>query len=50
LRIETRDGQVMSERSIGSAEELRQVLDEIFNVTPPASVEDIFNRIGSESA
>ncbi len=50
LRIETRDGQVMSERSIGSAEELRQVLDEIFNVTPPVSVEEIFDRIGSESA
>jgi N-hydroxyarylamine O-acetyltransferase len=47
LRIETRDGQVMSERSIGSAEELRQILDETFNVTPPAPVEDIFNRIGS---
>jgi N-hydroxyarylamine O-acetyltransferase len=49
LRIETRDGQVMSERSVGSAEELRRVLDETFNVTPPAPVEDIFNRIGSES-
>jgi N-hydroxyarylamine O-acetyltransferase len=49
LRIETRDGQVMSERSIGSAKELRQILDETFNVTPPTPVEDIFNRIGSES-
>ena len=50
LRIETRDGQVMSERSIDNAEDLHQVLDETFNVTPPAPVEDIFNRIGSESA
>jgi N-hydroxyarylamine O-acetyltransferase len=47
LRIETRDGEVMSERSIGSAEELSQLLDETFNVTPPASIEDIFTRIGS---
>jgi N-hydroxyarylamine O-acetyltransferase len=47
LRIETRDGEVISERSIGSAEELRHVLDETFNVTAPAPVEDIFNRIGS---
>ncbi len=50
LRIEMRDGQLMSERSIGSAEELHQVLHETFNVTPPASVEDIFNRIRSESS
>jgi N-hydroxyarylamine O-acetyltransferase len=47
LRIETRDGQVMSERSIGSAEELHQILDETFNVTPPVGVEDIFSRIGN---
>jgi N-hydroxyarylamine O-acetyltransferase len=45
LRIEARDGQVMFERPIGSADELRQVLHETFNVTPPAPVEDIFNRI-----
>jgi N-hydroxyarylamine O-acetyltransferase len=43
--IEARDGQVAVERSIGSAEELRQVLDESFNVTPPAPVEEIFTRI-----
>ena len=50
LTIETRDGEVISERSIGSAEELRRVLEEDFNVTPPAPVEDILDRIGSESA
>jgi N-hydroxyarylamine O-acetyltransferase len=44
--IEARDGQVAVERSIGSADELRQVLDETFNVTPPAPVEEIFTRIG----
>ena len=43
--IEARDGQVAVERSIDSADELRQVLDETFNVTPPAPVEEIFSRI-----
>ena len=47
LVIETRDGQMMSERSISHAEELRQVIDELFNVTPPVPIEDIFNRIAS---
>jgi N-hydroxyarylamine O-acetyltransferase len=45
LRIEARDGDLISERSIGSAEGLRQVLDETFNVAPPAPVEEIFARI-----
>jgi N-hydroxyarylamine O-acetyltransferase len=45
LTIEARDGQVVVERSIGSAEQLRQVLDETFNVMPPAPVEEIFARI-----
>jgi N-hydroxyarylamine O-acetyltransferase len=44
--IEVRDGQVAVERSIGSADELHQVLDETFNVTPPAPVDEIFTRIG----
>ena len=43
--IEARDGQLADERSIDSADEFRQVLDEIFNVTPPAPVEEIFPRI-----
>src|SRR5687767_14486872 len=47
LSIEARNGQVMSERSVGNAEELRQVLEETFNVTPPPPVEDIFSRIGT---
>jgi N-hydroxyarylamine O-acetyltransferase len=45
--IEARDGQVTVERALGSADELRQVLDETFNVTPPAPVEEIFTRLGS---
>ncbi len=44
--IEARDGQVAVERSIDRAEELSQVLDETFNVTPPAPIEEIFTRIG----
>ena len=44
--IEARDGQVAAERSIDSADELRQVLDETFNIIPPAPVEEIFARIG----
>lgn len=46
LRIEARDGQVVSERSIGSAEELRQVFDETFNITPPVPIAEIFSQIG----
>lgn len=45
--IETRDGQVVSERSIDSAEELHRVFDETFNITPPVPVADIFNQIGN---
>lgn len=45
LRIEARDGSVISEHSIGSVEDLRQVLDKTFNVTPPAPIEQIFARI-----
>ncbi len=44
--IEARDGQVAVERSIDSADELRRVLDENFNITPPAPVEEIFTQIG----
>ncbi|MGP0061188.1 MAG: arylamine N-acetyltransferase family protein [Beijerinckiaceae bacterium] len=44
--IEAREGQVAVERSIDSAEELTRLLDETFNVTPPAPVEEIFSRIG----
>jgi N-hydroxyarylamine O-acetyltransferase len=46
--IEARDGQAASERSLGSAAEFNQVLDETFNVTPPAPAEDIFARIGTD--
>jgi N-hydroxyarylamine O-acetyltransferase len=44
--IELRDGVAEVERSIGSAAELGQILDEIFHVTPPVPAEEIFGRIG----
>lgn len=47
FRIEARDGEVTVDRRLGSAVELRQVVDEIFGVTPPAPIEEIFNRIGN---
>jgi N-hydroxyarylamine O-acetyltransferase len=46
LIIEARDGEVTVERSIDSAEELGKLLDETFNVTPPAPVDEIFCLIG----
>jgi N-hydroxyarylamine O-acetyltransferase len=45
LTVEGRDGEDVVERTLASAEELHQVLDEIFKVTPPAPVEEIFARI-----
>lgn len=44
--IEARDGQVAAERSLETPEELGRVLDETFNVDPPAPIEDIFVRLG----
>jgi N-hydroxyarylamine O-acetyltransferase len=46
LTIEAREGHVRSERSIDNADELRQVLHEIFNVEAPVPIEDVFRRIG----
>ncbi len=47
--IEARDGEVAAERELGSAEELREVLDETFGVTPPVPVEEIFARTADGS-
>jgi N-hydroxyarylamine O-acetyltransferase len=43
--IEARDGEVVEERLVDSAEALHQTLEETFNVVPPAPVEKIFTRI-----
>jgi N-hydroxyarylamine O-acetyltransferase len=45
LTIETRDGRLLDERALGSAAELAQALEEIFNVTPPVPVEQVFARL-----
>ena len=42
---EARDGVIAGERTIGSPEELGQVLDDIFNVVPPAPLDIVFARI-----
>ncbi len=46
--IEARDGEVVAERPLDSADDLGRVLDETFNVTPPAPMEEVFARIGGE--
>jgi N-hydroxyarylamine O-acetyltransferase len=45
LTVELRDGETADERMIDSADELRRILDETFNVAPPAPVDEIFARI-----
>jgi N-hydroxyarylamine O-acetyltransferase len=42
--IEAANGDVVDERSISGADELAQVLDQVFNVSPPVPVEAIFAR------
>jgi N-hydroxyarylamine O-acetyltransferase len=42
LTVEARDGQLVSERVLGDAEELHAVLDETFGITSPAPTEDLF--------
>jgi N-hydroxyarylamine O-acetyltransferase len=43
--IEARDGELLSERIIESADELRAVLDKTFSVTPPATADELLSRI-----
>lgn len=45
LTIEAREGEVRTERSIDSADGLRNILRETFNVEPPAPVEELFTKI-----
>ncbi|RTL64989.1 MAG: arylamine N-acetyltransferase [Hyphomicrobiales bacterium] len=45
LRIEARDGEVTSERTLETPAELHRTLDDIFGLTAPASAEDLFTRI-----
>jgi N-hydroxyarylamine O-acetyltransferase len=43
--IEARDGEVATEHAIDNAEQLRRILDDTFNVVPPAPADEIFARI-----
>jgi len=45
--LEARDGELIEERIIESAAELGRVIDEIFRVTPPVPVDDIWARTKS---
>ena len=42
--VETRDGEICSERIISSAIDFALILDEIFYITPPIPAEQIFSR------
>ncbi|CCE00146.1 arylamine N-acetyltransferase [Bradyrhizobium sp. STM 3809] len=41
---QARDGELIEERAVESAEELGRLIDEVFRVTPPVAVEDIWAR------
>lgn len=43
--VEARDGQPLDERTLGTAAELQQALEETFNVAPPELVEQVFSRL-----
>jgi N-hydroxyarylamine O-acetyltransferase len=43
--MEARDGELLSERTFESAEELWTVLDKTFGVTPPAPADELLSRI-----
>ncbi len=42
--VERRDGVVESERVIADAREMARLLDEVFEITPPVAVSDVFAR------
>ena len=46
LSTEARDGEVVTERTLASARELDEVLCDTFRITPPVTVEEIFERAG----
>jgi N-hydroxyarylamine O-acetyltransferase len=50
LTVEASEGEILSERALDSAEELGQVFDEIFKITPPVQVEEVFAITSSERA
>jgi len=46
LSTEVRDGEVIAERALRSADELSEVLRDTFNVTPPVPAQEIFDKTG----
>lgn len=44
LSTELRDGEVATERKLQAASELNEVLRDIFKITPPVPIEEIFGR------
>ena len=40
--VEARDGEIVSERMLGGAKALRELLVEAFNITPPEPIEEVF--------
>jgi N-hydroxyarylamine O-acetyltransferase len=46
LSAEARDGEVITERRLASADELGEVLRDTFKVTPPVPAQEIFDKIG----
>lgn len=44
--MEARDGEVAVERSLDNAEEMGRILDKVFNIAPPAPLEEVFARTG----
>ncbi len=45
--IEARDGKVVEEKNLESAAELGGILDRVFGVTPPGSIDSLFDRLAS---
>jgi N-hydroxyarylamine O-acetyltransferase len=45
LTVENADGEIVSERMLGTAEELHEVLNNTFNTTPPVPIEEVFALI-----
>ena len=44
--VEARDGEIISESTIATPNDLGRILDQTFGITAPVPVEEIFNRIG----
>jgi N-hydroxyarylamine O-acetyltransferase len=44
--IEARDGDLVGERVVKSADEMGRVLDESFDISPPVPMDELFARIG----